>query len=621
MLAKKYCRVAFVVCMNLAAGSSLAAAEAPARDLQQLDARLAAAFRNGHIPGGAAAVIERGQVVFTRGYGFSDIARKIPVTPETNFRAGSVSKSFTSIGIMALVQQGKLSLDAHLADMAPEVKFTNPWEKTDPVRLSNLLEHTTGWPDVAIRLYAVDGRGWSLKRAVLEASPHFYSRWRPGTFAVYNNAGPTVAGYVLEKVSGQDFDSYMREHVLRPMGMATADFDLSPELLANLAKSYGPAGNETPYQYPILRPAASLTSNVRELAQIVRLFLGRGTIDGHEVLTPQSVARIEHSETSLASRSGLTNGYGLGNTALMDHGVTFRGHNGGIDSFTSVYGYSLRDGSGYVLLANGGDGVDFGTPMSEAIENYLTRSQPPRLPPAIPIDDQTLAQYAGFYRSVAAPSNFLRLFVEVLGGLTHVTAEHGKLVVGGDIFVPVGKHLFRRQDRDQANIAFVEDSGKMYKLGFLSAQEKEPIWWVVLFFVIGAFIAIGVLASVLMIFVWSVAAIRRRLSTRGLFLPAWPLASIAALLTTIGLPFLSIVMLGPGPAVVALAEVNVYTAGTFVCSLLFPLLAIAGLVFSVRSFEAGRLVRVYTGAVSIALLVISVYALSIGWVGIRTWAI
>ena len=143
----------------LCATAALGDAPKPAASLGQLDARLAAIFKQGQVPGAEIALVEHGQVVFVKAYGLADTARKIPATAESVFRAGSISKSITAIAVMTLVERKKLSLDGKLAELAPEVKFANPWEKTDPVRLVHLLEHTTGWPDISTKILVQDGKG------------------------------------------------------------------------------------------------------------------------------------------------------------------------------------------------------------------------------------------------------------------------------------------------------------------------------------------------------------------------------------------------------------------------------------------------------------------------------
>ena len=156
--------------------SSAAEPAAAPADLQDLDKQLGAIFAEGKIPGASVALVENGEIVFAKGYGLADQEKKIEATADTPFRAGSISKGITAIAVMTLVEQGKLSLDAPIAALLPEVHFTNPWEQTDPVRLVNLIEHTTGWPDIGNKVLARDEPDWSILQGVEFSSGDFHSR-------------------------------------------------------------------------------------------------------------------------------------------------------------------------------------------------------------------------------------------------------------------------------------------------------------------------------------------------------------------------------------------------------------------------------------------------------------
>lgn len=604
--------------LAMASSTAAVAAEPLPSTLQELDQRLAKMFSQRGIPGAALALVEDGKVVLLKGYGVADKASGAQVTPDTIFRAASISKSFTSIGIMQQVESGKLKLDARLADLAPEISFNNPWEQSDPVRLVHLLEHTTGWPDISTRVELQNGPGWSVRRGVEFASPEYVSRWRPGQFAVYANAGPAVAGYVLEKVAGQDFASYQRDHVLRPMGMANADFTLTPALAAKLARSYAPDGAATPYQHIVMPPSGSLATSARELSQLVLFFVGRGTVDGHRILSPQAVERIEHGEASLAARAGLDQGYGLGNFPLGEVGPSFRGHNGEIDSFTSVYGYSAVQGSGYVVLANGGEGVDFRTPITGLIQAYLSRKQVFAPAPLFPVEQGKLAALTGFYRNVTPAKDLMRPYAEVLG-LSRVTLVDGGLRVGGKPYLPTGQHTFRRADREAASLAFFVQDGETYLLsGGLGDRKREAAWRVAGYATAAGLALLGGVFGLLALPFWGVAAYRRTLQAKG----GWtvrimPLLAFASLCATFILPLIGIS--GGIGTMAMLATPSLLSLPIFLCSVAFPLLAAAGLWHALRNQYASRLVRWHAGLTSAGILLVAGYALSIGWIGVRTW--
>ena len=590
--------------------------------VDELDARLAEVLAQGHVPGAAVAVIEDGQVVLLKGYGYADATAKVAATPDTIFRAGSISKSFTGIAVMTLVERSKLDLNAKLADLAPEVKFSNPWEQTDPVRLVHLIEHTTGWPDVSLRVYTLDGKGWSTLQGVQEASGEFFSRYKPGHFPVYNNAGPAVAGYILEKASGKTFGAYLRDDVLRPMGMPSSDFELPPELQSRLAKSYEPDGSETPYQYITLPPAGSLATSARELAQLVRFFIGRGTVDGSTVLSPQGVARIERSESTLASPAGFTNGYGLGNAPFPDEGLNFRGHNGSIDSFTSVFGYRADDGMGFVLLANGGDGVDFNSDSAKLVKSYLLRHSTLKPPPAASApSSEELARYDGFYHTITPPNRLTQPLIDVadLVRPPHVSAHADRLTIGGKEFFPAGAHGFRRADRDVPTVGFVEDGGEVYKIGPFNAQVKLPLWRMIVRWLATLLLAIGLVLSVVMLPIWLIALLRGRLKKRGgAAIRFVPVLGYAALVATLALPLAQVTASGM-KALHRIADIGPYSLTIFVCSIVFPICAVLGLWLAWRGAKAGRFARFYATTACLGLAAAAIYAGSIGWIGAMTW--
>ncbi len=589
-------------------------------NVEALDRQLGSLFKAGAVPGASVVLIENGRITFEKGYGFADVARQIPASVHTPFRAASITKSLTAIGVMAQVERGRLTLDTPLHTIAPEIAFSNRWEQTDPVRIVHLLEHTTGWPDIAVRVLAKSEAAWSTLEGITYSSPEFISRWRPGTFTVYNNAGPAVAAYAIEKVTGQTFDGYMRSTIFEPMGMHGADMSLTPALARSMAKSYGPGGDPTPYQHIVLKPAGSLVVSAHELAQLARLYIGRGSVDGRRILTPESVARIERAESNLGAKSGFSNSYGLGNVPIADSGVTFRGHNGSIDSFTSVLGYTLRrGGSGYVVMANGGAGVDFAEPVAHLIQSWLMRGEPLDPPATVRLSQAALEKYAGDYRTITAPNALMQPYADMFG-TSMVSAAPGKLVISGNDYLPIGEHSFRRADRSEATLAFIEHDGQVFKINATSAQQKVGRWQLLTKGLLAAVLLLAALMGLVMLIPWVIAQRRGLLAHQGgLLLRLAPVGAVAACAVTLVLPLLVLSESG-GTAVQKLAGIGAYCLLIFAASLAYPVLAVAGVALAVRQRSARASIRLYAGLSSTALLGIAVYAAAIGWLPLRTWS-
>ena len=157
------------------------------------------------VPGAGLALVRQAGVEWAGGVGLADRDRRTPVTGDTHFRAGSISKTFIAMALVQLSEDGDLDLDTPLAEVASEVPFNNPWEAGHPVRVIHLLQHTAGFDDMHFNeIYnRLDPADLPLLD-VLRRNPHSRDvRWRPGTRVSYSNPGYGVAGYLIEKITGR----------------------------------------------------------------------------------------------------------------------------------------------------------------------------------------------------------------------------------------------------------------------------------------------------------------------------------------------------------------------------------------------------------------------------------
>ena len=238
----------------------------PAQSLEELRQQLEKILKDSHTPGVSVAIVHKNGPEWVTGLGVADVASNRAATADTLFRIGSTSKAFASLSILLLADQGKLSLDDPVRKLAPEVWFENRWESTDTIRVVHLLEHTTGWDDMHLREYAKQAPDTMTLREGLDYDhTSRISRWPPGTRMAYCNSGPPVAAYIVEKVTGQRFEDFVRENFFLPIGMKTATyFESAPGTATTL---YHPDG-KTPYPYwhILLRPAGSINASANDMA-------------------------------------------------------------------------------------------------------------------------------------------------------------------------------------------------------------------------------------------------------------------------------------------------------------------------------------------------------------------
>ena len=400
-----------------------APAPLPARDTAQLQQRLAQILKDHHVPGMGVALIQHRSVLWSAGIGLADVATSKMATADTLFRVGSISKMFVSLAVLKLVETGQLDLQTPIRDLAPEIIFSNPWEATDPVRLVHLLEHTTGWEDAHPREFLDDESGRiPLDQALAVGANSRLSRWRPGTRFAYTNSGPTVAALIVEKVTGQPFEEYVRSTFFAAIGMPSANYFDSALDRTRLTRLYR-ADGKTPYPYwhIRLRPSGALNVSALEMGAYLRFLLARGQAEAGNILSEASLERMETPRTSYGAQAGLAVGCGLGNCSALDRrGFLWLGHNGSIDGCTSELHYQPEHGVGFFFSLNMTQ-WQAAARIYDELAAFLTRDlphpNPPLAPSAVPGPSPS---YQGWY-APADPSVQVLGFKDHVLGLTHIT--------------------------------------------------------------------------------------------------------------------------------------------------------------------------------------------------------
>ncbi|MBA3786324.1 MAG: serine hydrolase [Acidobacteria bacterium] len=245
------------------------------------------------IAGATVAIVKDGKILFAKGYGYADVKNKKPVSAEeTLFRPGSVSKLFTWTAVMQLAEQGKLDLDR---DVNEYLDFKIPEAFGQPITLKNILTHTAGFEEQLKDFFAADKTNPNLGEYV---KTHLPKRIFPsGTTPAYSNYATTLAGYIVERVSGQPFTEYVEQHIFKPLGMTRSTFvqPLPPELAPLMSNGYMLASDEAQeFESISLFPAGSLTSSAADMSKFMLAHLQEGQLGEARILRPET-ARLMHS--------------------------------------------------------------------------------------------------------------------------------------------------------------------------------------------------------------------------------------------------------------------------------------------------------------------------------------
>ena len=306
-------------------------------------------LREKRIPSIAVALVDDQHIVWAEGFGLADPGRKGPATAGTVYRVGSVSKLFTDIGIMQLVERGKLNLDTPVANYISDFHPKNPFDK--PITLRELMSHRSG----LVREPPV-GHYFDSHPADLAEVVHSLNQtalvYPPGTHTKYSNAAITVVGYVLQQVAGRPFAAALKHAVLEPMGLRTSGFEPTPELTRDLAKAeiwtydgrFFPAPT---FQIGIF-PAGSLYTTVTDLAQFESVLFAGGRGPGGPVIGKAALDEMWTPQFESPENPGQ---FGLGFALGKLAGHRMVGHDGAIYGFATTLDALPDDKLGAVAVA------------------------------------------------------------------------------------------------------------------------------------------------------------------------------------------------------------------------------------------------------------------------------
>ncbi|HMG54427.1 MAG TPA: serine hydrolase domain-containing protein [Kofleriaceae bacterium] len=608
-------RAAWLAGVLIVVASSVAAAEAPPRDIDELRAKIARVLLREQVPGAGIALIDGDRILWAGGVGLADRATGAPVTADTLFRVGSITKSFVALALVVFAERGRIDLRAPVSALAPELAIGNRWAAEQPITVAHLLEHTAGFDEMHPNEWAAPLADEAMPLAdVLARNPASrVARWRPGSRFSYANPDYTVAGYLIERVTGRPYEDVLARELFAPLGMTGAALRWSPAVDARLARGYGEAEAAVPYRAIYHRPAGNLMASPRELAALVQLALARGRFGGRAVISPAGMARIERSETAWLSPGAAS--YGLGNFGDVAERALIRGHTGGIDGFLSMYGYLPDHGVGFVMLLNSTRSWRAVTEIRHLLVEFLLAGAPVAPPPRVPTPADELRRWAGTYHA-AAPRQQLFAFLERTLPGVELYVERDRLFgrtvpATGEPFelIPLGGGRFRLPIASAGHIQLGHDRDGRRVMVAGTYFVEEPRTRTLAYAVVPP-ICLWLLATGLVL---PLGLLRRRVGpTPGV---GWPVCASASLFTAAHL-----FAAAHEPFVVG--ERNAYTVGICVLTWLFALAAMASLVQALVWLpRPGSLItRLHRLCFGLAACLATAYLAAYGIIGIRLWS-
>src|SRR5689334_879613 len=339
-----------------------------------LDGLVPLQINHDDIAGATIAVVKDGKLLFAKGYGYADVEKKKPVSPQdTLFRPGSISKLFTWTAIMQLFEQGKLDLDRDVNDY---LDFKIPDAFGKPITLKNIMTHTPGFEEQIKDLFTTTPSTPNLSDYL---KTHIPARiYPPGTVPAYSNYATALAGYIVQRVSGGPFEDYIEENIFKPLNMTHSTFKQPlPSNLASFMSSGYQRGSDPAQPFEIVNPfpAGSLSSSAVDMAQFMIAHLQDGQLGDVRILKPET-ARLMHSRLFALDDAANAMCYGFYEENRNGHRII--GHGGDTVYFHSDLHLVLDQNVGFFVSYNSaGTSTGLGdSPRTNLWEAFLDRYYP-----------------------------------------------------------------------------------------------------------------------------------------------------------------------------------------------------------------------------------------------------
>jgi len=434
------------------------------------------------VAGATVLVMKDGKDVLRKGYGFSDVSKKKPVAPETTmFRLASISKLFTWISVMQLAEQGKLDIGA---DVNKYLDFQIAPAFGKPITLRNLMTHTGGFEEEIRDILLTDPKkATPLREFLMENQPRRI--FPPGEVPAYSNYGVGLAGYVVQRVSGEPFEQYVAEHIFQPLGMKHSSFN---QPLAEQLSSFPSEGYRNNTEKPAVGfeifspgPAGGVSSTASDMGRFALALLNGGEWEGHRILKAET---LQAMWTKQFGTSDALPAMCMGFYQTWRNGLRFIGHDGDLIAFHSMF--LLEPKEKLVIFISYNSAGSASKTRAEILSAFADRYYPFLQTPEfqkLPLD--ALKAIAGSYQATRR-SGSTKLSIGNLIRQSEATVDKDGVLKVDDFkdlrghvrqWKPMAKDLWEEVDDQRRLFAIRDGSGKVVRIavGFPGVQlERVP---------------------------------------------------------------------------------------------------------------------------------------------------
>lgn len=436
------------------------------------------------IAGASVLVMQNGNVLLEKGYGYADLKKKETVDPATTmFRLASISKLFTWISIMQLEEQGKVNLDT---DVNQYLDFRIRPAFGRPVTLRNLMTHTAGFEEFSADILLTNPKNAPTLREDLIANQPM-RLFPPGQIPAYSNYGVGLASYIVQRVSGEPFAQYVQEHIFTPLKMTHSSFDQPvPKPLANdVSEGYWGDTLKPPVGFEIFNPvgAGGVSSTAADMGRFGQMLLNGGELDGARILKSETLAQMW---TPQFQASPQLPPICMGFYQDRRNGLRWIGHEGDLIAFHSLF--FVEPTQHLILFVSYNSAGGGGKPRPEIINNFSDRYFPSEPTAAfLPNWPAEMRGIAGQYMTTRRADSTKMRLMTLFGQATAKVTRDGELRVAGfkDLrghiikWKPISRDLWQAEDDQQRLYAIRDANDRVVRLAmdFPGVQMQRVPWY------------------------------------------------------------------------------------------------------------------------------------------------
>jgi CubicO group peptidase (beta-lactamase class C family) len=446
---------------------TISTAQTPPGFSKSVDSLVAPQF-TGNQPGISILIAKKGQVVYQKAFGSADIELNVPMQPDNIFKIGSITKQFTAVAILQLAEQGKLRLDDPIQKYIPDYP-----DKQGTITIENLLTHTSGIVDYS----SLDDPDPFAERRdftpeiIINYFKKLPLQFKPGAKYAYSNSNYTLLGYIIQKVSGEDYHQYMDEHVIKPAGLQHTLYAPENVIVPGLVNGYTRDKGYFEHSYyqtlSVGFACADLLSNTADLYQWNNALLSGKVI---------SKASLDKAFTPYKLSDGTYSSYGYGWFIDQFEGSKCIHHEGQTSGFIALEKYFPGEDIYVAILTNvqsGEDKTDFSDNRFRLFDKIGKLALGKQLDNEAAVSDSILNKYAGTYSATFKKNQTMTVYKKDGKLYMNLSNGTGKNMV----MVPLSETLFLLPDIKSVRTTseFIIENGKVIKL---IARQDKPYEWI-----------------------------------------------------------------------------------------------------------------------------------------------